>query len=133
LSTAKENAAEQSIGSLASEIIDDAQRLVKLHLELLGHEVRADLRKCKHAAFVLVIAHILAVVGFTGLFAMFVGLLAWAAPDIPWWGRCGIVGGALLLVSVIVYRRASKMLKSINPLPDETIQVIKEELQWSAK
>jgi hypothetical protein len=62
---------------------------------------------------------------------MLVGLLAWAVPAVAWWCWSGIVGVALLILAAAVYRSAKRLLASINPLPDETARVIKEELGWT--
>lgn len=127
----KDPAAEPGIASLIGGIVGDTKRLVKQHLDLFRHEVREDFRKSKRAARIMAIAHMLALVGCVFVAAMLVGLLVWAVPAVPWWCWSGLVGAALLIVSAAVYHSAKNLLASINPLPDETARVIKEELGWT--
>ncbi len=121
--------AGQSLSALVGEIAGDAHRLVKQHVELLRHEVREDFRKSRRAALVMVGAHVLGVVGCAAVAAMLVGLLTWAAPAVPWWCWCGIVGGALMALSALVYRRGKRMVASMNLLPNEIAQALKENFQ----
>jgi hypothetical protein len=70
-------------------------------------------------------------VGAALLYFMLVYLLNSLAPDtLPLWGRFGNVGGCVVLIGGIVAYAAVARFKTFNPLPDESVQALKENVQW---
>lgn len=126
-------AAEPGVAALLSEIVGDFQRLVKQHMDLFKHEVREDIRKSKRALATMVMAYMLGWLGAMLVCAMAVGVLAWAVPQVPWWGWAGIIGVMVCVAGAVLGASAKKMLASITPLPDQTAKAIKEDLQWLRK
>lgn len=127
---------ESSVTNLVSGILNDAQELFKQQVVLLKHEVKDDLRKTRDAALVLVIGT--GVVGLGGLLLCWglVYLLRWAAggeDHLPLWASFGIVGGILAIVGGIVCYLGKKKFDSFNPLPEETAEALKENVQWIMK
>jgi hypothetical protein len=53
-------------------------------------------------------------------------------PDLPLWGSFGIVGGLLALAGGIVFYRGQEQLDKIDPLPEVSVQAMKENLQWKS-
>jgi len=115
---------------LMSGIIDDTQRLLQQQTELLKHDIRKDLREAKEAGLAVGLAG--AMLGGGGLLLLFmlVHFLSWQMPQLPLWGSFGIVGGILALAGGIVFLRAREKLTNLNPLPEETAEGLKENLQW---
>jgi multisubunit Na+/H+ antiporter MnhB subunit len=126
---------ESSVTNLVSGILNDAQELFKQQVVLLKHEVKDDLRKTRDAALVLVIGT--GVVSLGGLLLCWglVHLLSWAAGEehLPLWASFGIVGGILAIVGGIVCYLGKKKFDSFNPLPEETAEALKENVQWIMK
>jgi len=129
---------EPGIATLVKGIVDDIGDLIKQELKFARTEVTTDLRKSKEAIVALAIGAGAAFLGliFAGL--MVVYLLHWLTTPpsyadpagIPLWGCYGIVtlvflgtGTALLLVG-------KKKFDSFNPLPDQTVNTVKENVQW---
>jgi hypothetical protein len=131
--TAKDKPADPGIVTLLGDIVADVQRLVKQHLDLFKHEVREDIRKSKQAVAALVVAYMLGWLGAMLLSAMLVGLLAWAVPQVPWWGWAGIVGVVVCVAAAAMGASAKKKFASITPVPEQTAKAIKEDLQWLKK
>jgi hypothetical protein len=70
-------------------------------------------------------------VGATLIGFMLVYLLNGLAPDtLPLWACFGIVGAGVALVGGIVAYAAVARFKTFNPLPDESVQAFKENVQW---
>jgi len=126
---------EPSVTSLVSGILKDAEELFKQQVVLFKHEVKEDLRKTRDASMALAAGVGVLVLGILLLCWMLVHLLTWAAgPDVlPLWASFGIVGGILTLAGVILCYTGKKKFDSFNPLPEETAEALKENVQWIMK
>jgi len=120
---------ERSVTSLVSGIVNDAQVLMQQQLALFREEIRTDLRKTKEAVTALVAGVGVATLAVGPLVFMFVALLHELALW-PWWASAltvgavfAVIGGALIAVGVQRFR-------SFNPLPDQSVEALKENLQW---
>jgi uncharacterized membrane protein YqjE len=125
-----------SVAPLVASIIDDLQELIKQNLALFKVEVREDFKKTKEAAAALGVGVGLAAVGALHLTFMLVYLLWWAfdstarTPGLPLWVCFAIVGGVFLGVGAALTFRGKKKLDSFNPLPDQSAEALKENVQW---
>jgi len=122
---------EPSVAQLVSGIIDDAQRLMVQHADLLKADIRKDLRDAKEAGYSLGIGGALLGIGGLLLLFMIAHLLNWLWPEyIPLWGGFGIVGGILALAGGVIFFQGQQKLDQINPLPENSVEAVKEDLQW---
>src|SRR5262245_4986260 len=128
---------EPSMTSLLSGIIDDVQVLIKQQGELIRSEIKHDFQKTRIAVSSIGVGVGIAGLGVILLGVMVAYLLHWrTAPaghdpaGIPLWGCFGIVGGALSLLGGALIFAGKKKFDSFNPLPDESFQALKENLQW---
>jgi len=120
---------ERSVTSLVSGIVNDAQSLMQQQLALFREEIRTDLRKTKEAVTAIAAGGAVAALAVGPFVFMLVALLHELALW-PWWASAllvgvvfAIVGGALIAVGVQRFR-------SFNPLPDQSVEALKENLQW---
>ncbi len=120
---------ERSVTSLVSGIVNDAQTLMQQQLALFREETRTDLRKTKEAVTALAAGVGVAALAVGPLVFLFVALLHELALW-PWWASAltvglvfAAIGGALIAVGVQRFR-------SFNPLPDQSVEALKENLQW---
>jgi len=119
-----------SLTHLVSGIIADAQALLKQQLALFRTEMKQDIKRTKQALVSLVTGLALASIGGTLLCFMAVYGLATAFPQLPLWACFGIVGGALSAGGGIAFYSALRQFQEFNPLPDESAQALKENVQW---
>jgi len=120
-----------SVTSLLRGIVSDAQDLIQQQLALFRAEIKDDFRKTVGILIVIISGAFLVAVGAALLCFMLVYLLNSVAPDIlPLWACFGIVGGVVVLVGGIVAYAAVARFKTFNPLPDESVQALKENVQW---
>jgi len=119
-----------SVTGLVSGIIDDTQRLLVQQAELLKADLKKDLREAKEVGISMIAAGSLLGSGGLLLLFMLVHLLSWAIPQLPLWGSFGIVGGVLAAAGGIVFYRGQEKLENLNPLPENSAQAMKENLQW---
>lgn len=120
---------DQSMTKLISGIITDAQELVRQQLAMFRTELKHDVRRTKQALVALVCGLALVSVGATLLCFMAVYGLE-AAFELPLWACFGIVGGLLALGGGLAFYSALKQFNEFNPLPDESAQALKENMQW---
>jgi Na+/proline symporter len=143
MATEVQNRSEQSMTSLVSGIVGDVQDLIKQQLALTRKEIEADLRKTRDAATLLAVGIGLALFGCFALCLMLAHLLhylttpaalrATAEPAaIPLWGCYCIVTAVLLGVGGALAFAGKKKFDSFNPLPDESAQALKENIEWIA-
>jgi len=121
---------EPSLTTLVTGIINDAQELMKQQLALFRHEFHDDLRKTREVALSWALALGIAFCGGIMLSLMLVHLLFWAVPAVPLWGWFGIVGAVLVGGGVVLFLVGKKELDSFNPLPDQSVNALKENVQW---
>lgn len=121
---------EGSVTGLVSGIIDDATRLLKQQADLLKADVRKDLKEAKEVGMSMAIAGALMGVGGLLLSFMLAHCLSWAIPDLPLWGSYGIVGGLFAAAGGIVFYLTKEKLEKLSPLPENSMEAVKENLQW---
>ena len=120
---------ESSVATLLSGIVGDAQTLVRQEIALARQEMREELANAKDAGIKLSIAGAVLAVG--GL--LLVLTLAQALADLfnwPVWAGYGIVGVALTIIGFILLSAAQKNMKEINPIPEKTVETLKENVEW---
>jgi len=122
-----------SVTSLVSGIVHDAQELVKQQFELLKAEVRDDFRKMREAGEMLSAGAGLALMGGILLTLTLVHLLNWLIPEMPQWAAYGIVAVVFIAGGAGLYLAGKRMLDKVNPLPEQTAEALKENVQWITK
>jgi hypothetical protein len=132
---------EASMTGLLRGIINDIGDLIRHEIRFARTEFRSDLRNTTRAATVLALGAGTAVLGAFLLGLMLVHLLHWlslpagtaeSSHAIPLWGCFGIVSAVFLAIGSGVAYAGCQMLASTNPLPDQTAQNVKENVEWIA-
>jgi len=132
--------AEPTTTSLLGGIISDFGDLIKQEIRFAKAEFKSDLGKAREAATTLCIGVGVASVAGLLLVWMLVYLLHWltvpagmADPaKLPLWACFGIVGLVFGVVGGVLIGSGIRKFQSNNPLPDQTAQSIKENVQWIA-
>jgi len=119
-----------TVTSLLTGIVQDAQRLLSQQIELLKVEIKEDLRKTATGLGLIAAGAGFLLMGFLLLCFMLVYLLDWAFPGLGLWLCFLIVGGLLTLLGGSFVYAAVMRFKSFNPLPDQALAGLKENVQW---
>jgi hypothetical protein len=137
MATEVHTSSEPTTTSLLRGIIKDIGDLIRQEFRFARAEFRTDLRKSKEAVTVLALGVGTAVLGILLLSVMLVFLLHWlTAPagtdpaGIPLWGCFGIVSAVFLATGAGLSWMGYRKFESFNPLPDETAQTMKENVEW---
>jgi len=125
-----QTAPEPSLTQLLGGIVGDAQNLFKQQLAMFRTEIKMDVRRTKQALVALICGVAVASIGVILLcFALVYGLAA-LVPSLPLWGCFAIVGGVFAVVGGLAFYSAVRQFQEFNPLPDESAQALKENMQW---
>src|SRR5262245_28715187 len=123
---------EPSVGELLKGIVNDAQELFSQQLTLFKKEVQQDFRDTREIAVSLGVAAGLS--AFAGLLLSFMLVhLLHEVAGLQRWVSFAIVGGAWTLIAGGVFVYARQRLKTVNPLPEKTVQALEENLEWKTK
>jgi len=119
----------QSVTGLVSGILQDAQQLFKQQVALVRAEIKADFDRCIRAAALLAAGALILVPAAFLLCNMLVYLLHELA-GLSVWASYGIVGGAFAVLGVVLVLVGVQRFRSFNPLPDQSVEAIKENVRW---
>jgi hypothetical protein len=133
-----QTSSEPGMASLLRGIINDIGDLIRQEIRFARTEIKSDLRKTGQALTVLALAAGTAILGVILLTLMLVFLLHWLTlrpgeydpAGIPLWGCFGIVSAVFLATAAALGWLGYKKFESFNPLPDETAQTVKENVEW---
>jgi len=121
---------DTSVGQLIGEVASDLSTLMRKEIELAKAEMTTEAKKAGKGAGMLGGA------GYAGhMVALFVSLaLAWAIADLAdfslGWGFL-IVGVIWAIVAGVLYSKGRAALKTVNPKPEQTVDTLKEDVQWA--
>jgi len=129
---------EASLAGLLRGIINDVGDLIRQEIRFARSEFKADARKTARAGAVLALGVGAAAVGVVLVAFMLVHLIhhlsGAVAPDagasIPLWGCYGIVAAVFLVVGAGLGFLGYQSMQKLNPLPDQTAQSVKENVEW---
>jgi hypothetical protein len=122
---------EPQVTTLVTGILNDAQELFRQQIALVRREVQEDFRKTKEAAIPLGIGLGLVAMGCL-LLSITVALLL-GETGLPLWACFAIVGAAVSVLGGGLFYAGKKQMESFNPLPDESAEALKENLEWITK
>jgi hypothetical protein len=121
---------QSSVGELISEVTQDLSTLMRQELELAKAEMKTEATKAGRGVGMLGGA------GYAAhMFALFTTLaIAWALSDLLdfsfGWGAF-IVAVLWGVVAVVLYTKGREQMKRVNPKPEQTVETLKEDVQWA--
>jgi hypothetical protein len=124
---AGEDPKETSIGQLISDISDDLSRLFRQEVELAKAEVRQEATKAGKAAGMLGAA------GFAGYMTVLLLSLAlvYALSNVMDAGWAALIVAVVWgIVGAVLYANGRTKLRTVSPVPRQTVETIKEDAQW---
>jgi uncharacterized membrane protein YqjE len=124
----------QGLTTLVTGIIQDGQELIRQQLHLFQVELKNDLKRTSSASISLIVGGVLAGMGLFLLFVMVALLLHSLWPSaISLWGSFGIVSAVLIVAGGGFLLYGKSQFDAFNPLPDKSVEGLKENVQWKTK
>jgi uncharacterized membrane protein YqjE len=133
---------QPGMATLVQGIVNDIGTLIKQEVRFARKELESDLNKVRNGAVILAIGVAAGLVGFVLLSLMFVFLLHWgnlpadhvnADPSrLPLWACFAIMSAVFLVAGTAFGIAGASRLARVNPLPDQTVQSVQENVSWIA-
>jgi uncharacterized membrane protein YqjE len=119
---------DQSLGELFGTLTSDLSELVRSEMELARVEIREEAAKAGRAAGLLGAGGLIAYLGL-GLMAM---AAAWGLAEVvdAGWAFL-IVGLVIAAIGVVVLMKGRDRLREVRPVPEETVETLKEDARWA--
>jgi hypothetical protein len=118
---------DRSVGQLLGDVTRELQELMRKELELAKAEAKEELQRATAAGKGFGIA------AFAGYFALIMlsFAAAWALTAIiPTGWAFFALGMFYALVAAFMALRGRKKLQEFSPVPEETVETLKEDVQW---
>ena len=120
--------AQRSVSDVLQDIVSNLQQIIRSEFRLAKVEVSEKASRAAQPAATLGAGAVLAFYGFGFLLlAAVYGLSLVLAP----WLAALLVGGALVILAAIFLIAGRNGLKEIDPVPEKTVQTVKENVQWA--
>lgn len=137
MATEVQDSRELGVTSLVKGIVNDVGALVKQEISFAQAEIKTDLRKTGEASGLLAAGTWVASIGGLLLAFMLVHLLNWLTlppgtekAGLPLWACYAIFGSLILATGAALMVKGKKKFDSFNPLPVQTAQTLKENVEW---
>ena len=118
---------EKPLSALISDMTSDVATLVRKEFELAKIETKEELSRAAKAGGMMGAA------GFAGYMAVL--LLSFAVVFLldlvlPRWLAFLIVAVVYAIVGFVLFRQGQARMKHVNPVPEQTVETIKEDVEW---
>jgi hypothetical protein len=119
--------ADRSVGQLLGDVTRELQALVRKEFELAKAETKEELQKAAAAGKGFGVAGLM---GYLAL-VMLSFAAAWALTAImPTGWAFFAVGVVFASIAVVMALKGRRELQKFRPVPDETVETLKEDVQW---
>lgn len=120
--------ATRTVPEVLQDIVGNIQEIIRSEFRLAKTEIKEEAAKATKPAVSLGTGIVL------GFYAL--GFILWTivlaiATQVAMWIAALIVGGVLAIVSLVLITGAMKKLKHVKPVPEKTIESLKENVQWA--
>jgi multisubunit Na+/H+ antiporter MnhB subunit len=133
MSTHVEPDSDTRVSTLMSGILQDARQLFVQQMTLFQVEIKNDVRRTIMALVPLMAGVVVLFVAVLTLAHGGAHFLSWYFPELPLWGGFAVVGGVICLVGIGLLLWSKMALSNINPLPEKSMEGLKENIQWKTK
>jgi hypothetical protein len=127
--TREPDVSQRGVGELVKEVTQDLTKLLNQELELAKTEMKVEAKKAGKTAGAFGGA------GLAGYYAVLFASLTLMFALANWWDSFTWAALAVTalwaIVAAVLFARARKQAKDLNPKPEMTVQTLKEDAQWA--
>jgi hypothetical protein len=121
---------DRSLSQLFTDLTNETRHLFSQEVALARAEVSETVSNYTRYAMWMAAAGALAYAALLALIAAAaLGASVWF--ELPLWASCGIVGGLLLIVALILFVSGRSGMRRESPVPTRTIETLKENVEWA--
>lgn len=121
---------ERTLGELFSDLARETGTLVRQEVQLAKTEMAV---KAKEAGKDGAMIGAGAIVGHIAVLALVAGVILALGELIPLWLSALFVGVVLGVAAYMLVQKGRERLKFVNPVPQQTVQTLKEDKQWATR
>ena len=126
--TGRRDVEGRSVGELLGEVTGDLSRLMRQEVALAKVELKEEATKTGKASGMLAGA---GAVGYLVLVFLSLALM-FALDNVMGIGWAALLTAVLLgIVSAVLFVLGRNRLKQVNPTPEQTVETLKEDVQWA--
>jgi uncharacterized membrane protein YqjE len=119
---------EHSLGELFSELANDMTVLVRQEVELARTETMEKVSTATRSVMMMVVGGLLA---YAGLVALVIAAAIALGAMMPYWLSALIVGVVVIIIGAGILMSGRSSLTNINPVPEKTVETLKEDAKWA--
>ena len=119
---------ERSAGEIMQDVVRDVGEVVRGEVRLARAEMSQKARQAGKAAGFFGGA---AVCGLMAVAALVLAGIAALAMVMPLWAAALVMGVLLACIGGAMYAGGRTKLKDLDPVPEQTVQTIKDDVQWA--
>ncbi len=118
----------RTMGEIVQDILRDVQEMFRSEFRLARAEMGAKAGKAAKAGGMFGAA---AVCGLLGAAALVAAAIAGLALVMAVWLAALIIGVLLVCAAAAAYAGARAKIKNVTPVPEQTVQTIREDVEWA--
>jgi uncharacterized membrane protein YqjE len=119
---------QRSFADVLQDIVGNLQQIIRSEFRLARAELKEKAGRAAKPATILATG---AILGFYGLGFLLLAIVYALSIALPIWLAALIVATLLIIISAILVVSGRNKLKQIQPLPEKTVETVKENVQWA--
>ncbi len=119
---------QRSVSDVLQDIVGNLQQIIRNEFRLARVEIKEKAARAKQPATILASGLIIGLYGFGFLLLALVYALSLVIA--PWLAAL-LVGVVLAIAAAILVTSGHNGLKQVDPVPEKTVQTVKENVQWA--
>jgi uncharacterized membrane protein YqjE len=119
---------QRSLADVVEDIIRNLQQIVRAEFRLAKTELSEKAQRAAKPASAFAAGAVLSLYGLGFLLLAVVYALSLVMPA---WGAALVVGACLAIIGSILVSAGRQKLKQIDPVPQKTVETVKENVQWA--
>jgi hypothetical protein len=119
---------EKTIGALVSELTREVRTLFRKELNLFAAEIKEKLTEIAKDALAIGMGVTML---YFGTFVLIAAVVLGLATVMPAWGAALLVAAAFFGTGIALVQRGRKNLVQLDKKPEQTVETLKETVQWA--